>query len=275
MKNSILQKAVIALHIGVCIFLLLGFIEEFENGKKILLNFDFTSTFFYKTLSYCIAFSLIIFYTISAISTGTTNKELSILFSFFALFGVALHCYTESQEIMSSTRTLIVKYPMLDWIFMSSFPILLLMIAFLPLLNSYNSSTFYTNSYLDSELTKDSFSKQSYFWRIHRIFSILLFILAFEFCVHIIISKNIEWTIYAVTSFLLISSVLLWFLPKSGSIFLSIFCLFIIIGIYYLFISNPPKKIIITFIPILITLLFGSIPFILFNKDSRQEWKMK
>ncbi|WP_375558909.1 hypothetical protein ACE193_14345 [Bernardetia sp. OM2101] len=272
MKNTILQKAVIVLHIGICVFLLLGLVEEFEKGKKVILNFDLFSPYFYKNLVYCIAFLLGILYILDSIKKGLSNKELSILFSLFLFIFATLFSYIQINRISCTMSSEVNERTISEWIMMISFPILFLLLSFSSLIYPINKLE--KELYLDSELIQNNIPNY-YFWRIHHILSILLCIIAFGTCIYINYSYDASWIPYSISTFLFINSILLWFLPKWGSISFSILCMIVICGIYYLFISKPPKAIILICIPLFMTLSFGSIPFILLNKDARREWEMK
>ena len=274
MENTILQKAVILLHIGICIFLLILLGLEFEVIKAHILHFDIEISIWREDLFHILTLTIGFLYIFNRLVKRLPSKEWSLLFSMLLLICSALYTYNKMHE-WNCTEFFRTKDSFtLNWILMSSLPIFLLLTTLSPLVYPLNSLD--QNS-LDFNSSKTSYFSESYFWRIHRIFSILLCVIAFEFCVQISYDEYDLGTIsYGISILLFLISILLWFLPKWGSISLSILCTILVCSICYSFLAQSlPREIILFCIPISFLLTFVAIPFILLNKDSRKEWKMK
>ncbi len=165
------------------------------------------------------------------------------------------------------------------------FALLIIILTLSPLLH-YSDQQYNTiNHSLDSDfLETDKLEENinsSYFWRMHRIFSISLGFACLLSGLIALYKPSTPTYVAFVVFFGL--SILLWHYAKLGSFVASTFCLLVMfLVVFFLILTKDVEEVkqvhtafTSTILILFFTSFMGSTPFILLNKEVRKEWKME
>ncbi|WP_375562588.1 hypothetical protein ACE193_08590 [Bernardetia sp. OM2101] len=289
MNNRIAQWSVGFLHLGIgLIFLNFLSLLDFSAGFESF--FNSVSDFFNFGNQGIQRFVLVILISLSSISVFVQSlinvkptQYANYVFSGLIILLLASNVYffIEGESLYYNKIESLIQAS-LGHLY---FALLIILITFSPILYSNKQEDTVVNNSLDSDFLENDTSEEnqnsSYFWRMHRIFSISLGFV----CLLSGIMAFYQPTTPTYITFILFFglSILLWYQAKLGSFVTSIFSiLMMILGFSVIILTKDleeVKQLYNTFTIIVLGLFFisfmGSIPFILLNKEVRKEWKMK
>ena len=290
MKNNIICSATGFLHLGIGLvfliffetlldlntsfeFFVYSFSQIFNKGSQVIQRFLLVSLIFL-----C---SIIVF--VSFVTNFRYIKYVSYLFSFLiALLSCSnIYFFVIDKSLYFTSFDALLQSSLVHLFFV----LLIVLFSFSPILSSNYKKEENKNDSLDSSFLEENDLETaqniSYFWHIHRIFSISL---GFA-CLFVGLNVLHKPTAPAYIFFILLfgMSTLLWYQPKVGSNITSFFSILLMLIVIVLLILTTDmeeiERVHSLFELIILCLFFitvmGSIPFILLNKEARKEWKME
>ncbi|WP_375562589.1 hypothetical protein ACE193_08595 [Bernardetia sp. OM2101] len=272
MKNKTLSFGVMGLHIAFGLAFLGLILMTNINTNSI----NFENSFFIILLILVVGISLV--YLIQFFINKHKAKYLSYVIAFLMPLIFAIRFIVQCIFYLKEPPI----YPwswqgaILPVILVSLPSLLLFFLSFSPHLYQ-KENIIKEQSSLDTLFIKSQeVSSCSYFWRIHRTFAIILMFISIVLFVLALFAKTLPFYVGTLISSL--SCLLLWFHARLGSILVSFFCGLILMAcsFYLIFLLKSSDYSASVFLGFTAVFLFvGSIPFILINDTTRQEWKMK